>query len=238
MAGAAWYYARGFFDQAARLNRTYDKCAIKIMSRVLTDSSNCVDVGCYVGQVLERMLKFAPHGTHFAFEPLPDQAAHLRRSFPGVNLFEVALSDMEGTSSFRHVVNRPTYSGLREREYGRDDEKIEVIEVRTARLDDLISADTRIDFIKVDVEGAELGVFRGATRTITTHKPHIVFEHGLGAADYYETRPEDVYDLLVGQCGLKISLMPDWLAGRVPLTRSAFVDEFDEHRNFYFHAHR
>ncbi len=237
VAGLCRRYAARYFDRGARLNRLYDKCTMRIMSNVLDRGSHCVDVGCHTGQVLEHMLAEAPDGTHYAFEPLPELAAGLRERFPGVNVFEVALSDVEGTAEFRHVVSRPAYSGLREREYPSDEEETTVIEVQTRRLDDLLPAGARIDFIKVDVEGAELQVFRGAVKTIASNKPYIVFEHGLGAADYYGTRPESVYDLLVDQCGLKVSLLPEWLKRRPPLSREGFVAQFDGHANFYFLAH-
>lgn len=237
VARRCWRYAARSLDSAARLNRLYDKCTVRIMSKVLQRSSNCVDVGCHTGQMLEHMLQFSPDGAHLAFEPLPELAAGLRRKFGTVAVFEVALSDTNGKASFRHVVTRPAYSGLREREYPSKNEETQLIEVRTARLDGLVPSGGRIDFIKVDVEGAELQVFRGAVQTISRDKPYIVFEHGLGAADYYETRPEAVYDLLVGRCGLRISRLQGWLRGREPLTRDGFVADFDRHINFYFLAH-
>jgi hypothetical protein len=46
-----------------------------------------------------------------------------------------------------------------------------------------------------------------------------VFEHGRGAAEYYGVRPEQVYDLLVDEGGLEISVMEDWLNGERPLSR-------------------
>ena len=64
--------------------------------------------------------------------------------------------------------------------------------------------DFPIHFMKIDVEGAELQVLRGAIQTILKYKPVIVFEHGLGAADHYGTKPEDIYDFLVSECGLSI----------------------------------
>jgi hypothetical protein len=60
----------------------------------------------------------------------------------------------------------------------------------------------------------------------------VIFEHGEGAADYYGTTPADLYDLLAGQCGLRISLMADWLAGARALTRPAFIDQCK--RDLYF----
>jgi hypothetical protein len=65
--------------------------------------------------------------------------------------------------------------------------------------------------MKVDVEGAELQVFKGTVQTIKRSRPLIVFEHGLGAADYCGTAPEILYDLLGGDCGLRLFLMEDWL---------------------------
>jgi len=37
--------------------------------------------------------------------------------------------------------------------------------------------------------------------------------------------------------GLRISLMESWLSGGEPLSHRAFVEEFDQRRNFYFIAH-
>lgn len=207
------------------------------MAKVLTKTSNCVDAGAHAGDLLKHMLRLAPDGTHFAFEPLPNFAARLRSNFPGTNVFEVALSDVHGTAEFRNVVSRPAYSGLRERQYPSKDEQIELINVQTRRLDDLLPDGTRIDLIKADIEGGELQMFRGAIRTISAHKPYIVFEFGLGGAGYYGNRPEMMYDLLVGQCGLRISLLQDWLAERGPLSREGLIEQFDRHLNYYFLAH-
>jgi len=226
-----------FLDRSRRLNHLYDKCTLRIMQRVLTASSNAVDVGCHTGQILRRMMELAPQGRHFAFEPIPSLAQALRERFPGVSLHEIALSDSPGVATFQHVLSRPAYSGLRKRNYPRENETVLTIEVRTAPLDDLLPPDVPIHLLKVDVEGGELGVFRGAARTIAEYKPYIIFEHGLGAAEFYGTRPESVYDLLVGKCGLRISLLPDWLQDRPPLSREDFIRHFDQRLNFYFLAH-
>ena len=50
-----------------------------VMRDVLKADSNCVDIGCHLGDVLESMLRFAPNGVCFAFEPLPKLFEHLQR---------------------------------------------------------------------------------------------------------------------------------------------------------------
>ncbi|MBM4092428.1 MAG: FkbM family methyltransferase, partial [Planctomycetes bacterium] len=149
-----------------------------------------------------------------------------------------ALSDKPGNTTFQHVVTNPGYSGFRQRRYDRPHEEIKEIQVKTERLDNLIPDTTPIHFIKVDVEGAELQVFQGATETIRKNHPYIVFEHGVGAADHYGTTPENVFDLLVGQCGLRMFLMADWLArgDADSLSREAFCEQFYSRENYYFLA--
>jgi len=98
---------------------------------------------------------------------------------------------------------------------------------------------TPIRFIKVDVEGTELQVFKGAVKTIGNSRLVIVFEHGLGGADYYGTQPEHIYDLLLaGQYGLKLFLMAEWLEdkGKASLSREAFCEQFTSGSNYYFMA--
>ena len=222
-------------------NQLYDIQTIEVMRRVLVHDSNAIDVGCHSGSMLSEILKIAPDGQHFAFEPLPNMFAHLQTDFGAnrhVSLHNLALSENSGSVTFQHVVTNPGYSGLRKRRYDRDNEQVVEIHVQTARLDDIILRDVDIRFIKIDVEGAELGVLGGAVDTIRRCKPVIVFEHGLGAADYYGTTPEDVFDLLVLGCGLRCCTMEHWLAnaGNKYLERTAFCDEFRSGRNYYFMA--
>jgi FkbM family methyltransferase len=208
------------------------------MRRTLRPNSNCVDVGCHEGSILSHMLSFAPEGEHWAFEPLPGLAAGLRDNFmaPRVHVHELALADMVGESSFQHVVTNPGYSGLRERRYDRPHEERVEISVRVDSLDNIVPSDRRIDFIKIDVEGAELGVLRGGVQTLLRSQPLVVFEHGLGGSDYYGTEPEDVYDLLA-EVGLSSTLMERLLAGQPPLSREEFGEHFRQGLNYYFAAY-
>lgn len=155
-----------------------------------------------------------------------------------MHIYECALSDTAGKTTFQHVVSNSAYSGIRRRRYDRENEEVSQITVRTAMLDDLIPENVPINLIKVDVEGAELQVFKGALKLIKKNKPIIIFEHGLGAADYYGTKPEDVYDLLAGDCGLQVYLMADYLAGDglTSLSRIAFCNQFYSGKNYYFMA--
>ena len=64
----------------------------------------------------------------------------------------------------------------------------------------------------------------------------IVFEHGLGAADYYGTTPVMIAEVM-NAFGLRISLMDSWLRGKTSLTKEAFAKQFYNGTNFYFVAH-
>ncbi|MGB0424622.1 MAG: FkbM family methyltransferase [Flavobacteriales bacterium] len=207
------------------------------MKRALKSTSNCVDVGSHKGEVLKEMRSLAPKGRHFAFEPIPDLFADLKQRYNGnTTIFNYALSDKEGTSTFQHVVSKPAYSGMKQRSYDHTP-TINEIEVKTQTLDAILPEGTPIDLIKIDVEGAELQVLKGARSIIKSNQPLVIFEHGLGASDHYGTTPEDVFNLLVGECGLKISLLPDFLAKKESLSKDQFKDQFYTASNYYFVAH-
>ena len=221
VARAMWHRILGLPPPSAENQR-----AARAMKRILEKDSNCADIGASYGELLGHMQRLAPRGRHFAFEAIPASAAHLRAKFPHVTVVEVAVSDVEGTSEFHHVVSNPGYSGLRRRSYPRDDFEVQVVRVRTAPLDALLPADVKLDFIKIDVEGAELQVLRGAMQTIRTHRPCILFEHGKGAAEHYGTTPEMIHDLLVGECGMRIWTLRGFLENAPPLDRADFAAQF------------
>lgn len=233
------YNGLKFSSHIRRMNRLYDEQTVQIMGRVLSDHSNCVDVGAHKGSVLEQILLAAPQGRHFAFEPLPDYAERLKSNFPQIEVHNVALSDEVGESLFYHRVKSPGTSSLHSDNDYFDKSPPEVIRVRTAPLDSIIPEERRIDLIKIDVEGAQLQVLRGAAHTIKRCRPYIVFEHGRNRASDCEA----IYQLLVQECGLSISLMGDWLADRKPLMLAQFRHQVGgdwyQRRviNWYFLAH-
>ena len=80
----------------------YDQRTIEIITRVLKPDSVCIDVECHTGAWLRQMMAQAPQGNFHAFEPLPDFYRKLVETFASdrVKIYEIALSDRTGTSTF------------------------------------------------------------------------------------------------------------------------------------------
>jgi FkbM family methyltransferase len=193
-----------------------------IFAATLAPDACCIDIGAHSGDVLAEIVRIAPRGHHFGFEPLPALAAALRQRLPGVEVRNVALGDTPGTAPFVHVLDRPGWSGLKARPTPDGEAaRTETLAVTVQRLDDALPTDYAPALIKIDVEGAELGALEGARATLTAHHPLIVFEHGLGSADHYGTSPDDVHDLLTG---LDYRIFD--LQGDGPYHRAAFAHAF------------
>jgi FkbM family methyltransferase len=239
LARRLYQQARSIGRPRARQSLRYDRDTARIMARVLQPDSCCVDVGAHRGSLLADMVARAPQGLHLACEPLPHLAARLRRRFPGVEIHQVAVSDVNGEATFCHVVDDPGLSGMRRLPKVKAGARVETITVPTRRLDDLVPADRAVRFVKIDVEGAQLQVFRGAEATLRRCRPIIVFEHGYLAQEAYGASTNVVWDELVERLGLRISRLADWLSGAAPLTRQAFNGSVGLHpgSEFCFVAH-
>ena len=220
-------------------NQKYDKQTKEVIKRCLKSDSNCIDVGCHEGEVLEIMLKHAPNGRHFGFEPIPEFFNNLEKNFPkNCQFYQLGLSNEKGTSTFNHVITNPGYSGIKKRRYDKPNEKDTSITINIDLLDNVLPKDLKIDFIKIDVEGAEWLVMDGGKNMIKKYQPTIVFEHGIGGADIYGIRPEQVYTLLNQECGLEISTMKNWLNEKKPFSKKEFIQQFDQQLNYYYIAYK
>lgn len=175
---------------------------------------------------------------HFGFEPIPVLFQNLKQKYAGranCRIFDIALSNQRGTSSFNYVVSNPSYSGLLKRHYDRPNEEDTQITVLTEKLDDVWPADLRLDVLKIDVEGGEQMVLEGARELLIRWKPTVIFEHGLGASDIYGSTPEQVF-ALVEACGLRLFLLENFIAEGLPLNAEGFSKQFYERSNYYFVA--
>ncbi len=220
-------------------NLEYDRYTKEIMKKVLGKNSNCIDVGCHKGELLNVILRLAPGGKHYGFEPIPGLYHKLIAKYKGrVTIYPYALSDTNGVSKFQFVKNAPAYSGIKKRLYATNEPDIDEISVAVRTLDGIIPEDMVIDFIKIDVEGGEFGVLKGAVSLLKRCRPVVIFESGLGASDYYGTQPEDVYEFLTRQAGYNISLLKSFLREDKPLSSDEYLHYYNSRTEYYFIAHR
>jgi len=220
------------------MNIRYDRLTKQIMKKIIKNDSNCIDVGCHKGEILNIILKYAPQGTHYGFEPIPLLFSRLKEKYSGTaTIYPYALSDKDGQSSFQYVKNAPAYSGIKRRKY--DDVKnpdIEEIIVELKMLDHIIPADIKIDFIKIDVEGGEFAVLKGAKELLKKHSPTLIFECGMGASDCYGTNPLDIYNYLTEDLDFNIYTLGSFTKNKAFLTAEEFQHYFQTGEEYYFVA--
>jgi FkbM family methyltransferase len=177
-------------------NLKYDYYSVKIIKDVLANGGIGIDVGCHKGEVFDEIIQASPLAKHFGFEPIPIFYQQLVKKYSdkGHKIYPYALTAQSGQAIFKHVKNAPAYSGLQERKYAISNPDIEELTVECRTLDEVIPEHEKISLIKIDVEGAEMGVLLGAKKTIARCKPVILFEFGMGASDMYGTNPAMIFE--------------------------------------------
>lgn len=216
-------------------NIYYDRLTRIIIKNNLRKNDNCIDVGCHKGEILDLMLKYAPEGKHYAFEPVPYLFLALENKFKKrATIFPFALSENSGETTFQLLKNAPAYSGIKRRRYDIINPEIEEIKVEMKTLDELISE--QIHFIKIDVEGGEFGVMKGGKKLLKKNKPIILFESGKGASDFYGTTPIDLYNFISDEIGLRIYTLNAFVKKENAISRDEFVNHFNTNKEYYFVA--
>lgn len=185
-------------DATARLAQREAIGMSAVLAAVLGGEGTYVDVGSNRGQVLREAVRIAPHGRHVAFEPIPELAGEVARAFPRVDVRAKALGGEPGEAEFCHFRKLDGWSGLRRSPEISDREgDPEFIHVEVSTLDlELAGVAPRV--LKIDVEGAELGVLEGARSLLAAARPVVIFEHFSEASRLYGAPPGAPWDLLDG----------------------------------------
>lgn len=218
-------------------NLKYDRLTRKIIQQNFKSNFNCIDIGCHKGEILDLVLKYAPKGKHYAFEPIPYLYQDLIHQYSNkATVFPYALSDKSGKTTFQLVKNALAYSGIKKRRYDIKNPEIEEIEVELKTLDELIPTDHPVHFMKIDVEGAEFGVLKGSKQLLKNHKPIILFEFGKGASDFYGTTPSDLYHFISQEIGMQIFTLSSFVSSKQVLNKTDFTNHFNSGEEYYFVA--
>jgi len=157
------------------------------ISKWLTEDSVMLDVGAHIGYfTLKAGAIVGKEGKVIAFEPNPKTLKNLRSNIAAsgatnIIVQPIACTDYEqiitlhdstaggnsGLSSFLPTTGQESYS-----------EVLPSYSVRGRPIDDVVRelGLTRVDVVKVDVEGAETMVIRGARETLKLFHPVVVME--------------------------------------------------------------
>lgn len=183
-----------------------------VINRYAKPETTVIDVGANLGfMTLCLADKVGSRGSVISVEPnieihdYINQLLHLN-AIDNVSLINCACSEKEGVARFaidrkNHTMSKLDSSGDRE--------------VRLVPIDYLVSSDdVPISFIKVDVEGHEVEVFRGAKKTLLYKRPVLVFETGL----HSQLEIDEINQILT-ECRYEvIGVIRDWGVERKSLS--------------------
>jgi FkbM family methyltransferase len=165
------------------LDGVWEEWITSFVRRTLAPGKVFVDVGAHVGWfTLVACETVGPEGRVFAIEPQPRLASLIRSSL-AVNgfseraaVYNLALSDKRSRAT---LFQKPNDSGCATI-LGPGEGFIVQTEVDVLTLDDLMAGQT-VDYIKIDAEGAEPRILRGAIRTLDANPEiQLLVEHHAG----------------------------------------------------------
>jgi len=188
-----------------------------ILERFVSPGGVCVDVGASGGDWTYPMAKsVGPEGLVHAFDAFPYYARVLRhallfRRVSNVKVHSLGLGDADGVREITLVDRDGTILVGKIHLTAEDDTTREKLEVPIRKLDTVMVDDdsfSRTVLLKIDVEGAELAIFRGARRMLVEVRPAIYCEVVHGFCERYGHRLVDVLNHVVG-FGYRVQVLTD-----------------------------
>lgn len=193
---------------------------LSLLKNILDSNMIFLDVGANQGEYTLYAAKIFVEGKGqvIAFEPVPemyqilDENINLNAFCNQVSVCKFGLSDKKGAVSIYDAVSPSVlhyahHEGLNTM-YPSSTRNNKICTIDVERLDDIIEDFllNRIDVIKIDVEGSELPILRGALKTIEKYKPKLIIEineETFIAGGYHKS---DVLELL-RKCGYTFSMI-------------------------------
>jgi FkbM family methyltransferase len=172
----------GIFLETQVTHGGYESPIIRKIQRLLWDGARCIDIGANVGRLTLAMANVVGRsGQVLAIEPGPRLCRRMRENIAlnprlrdRITVLSVGLAETEGAMFWVECPDHPGNATLQDRA----PERAEHSRVTVAPLDAVVGQQgwSQVDFVKIDVEGMELSVLRGAAGLLKESRPLIVFE--------------------------------------------------------------
>jgi len=192
----------------------YEEENLNIILSSITDNSYYIDIGANIGIMSIPILDRIKNCKVISIEPSPNSFPYLQKTFDNCSykdrwsLINKAISDLVGSSKFTiFSEDYSAFEGLKNTERINIDSK--EIDVEVVMLDNLWinMKKPNVSFIKVDVEGNEYFVIKGAEKLISKCKPNLQIECNAKNMSAYNINPENIIEL-VSEINYKIFKMP------------------------------
>lgn len=151
----------------------------KLLTKLLKPHTVMLDIGAYVGQFSLVASRLVSDVSIFAFEPTPSVFEQLQRNVElngcqNVVCLNVALSDRPGKANLYTYPESADQNSLRRLNTA----STASVEISVETVDCFVKRRklARLDTIKIDVEGNELAVLRGARESLLRFRPALIVE--------------------------------------------------------------
>lgn len=197
-------------------NLVHEESTTELFKKVVKEDNVVVDLGANIGYfTLLAARLVGKKGKVYAFEPEPKNYDYLIKNiklndYENIVALQKAVSDKKGKTKLficpydtgHHTINQ--HEGIEAYKQGRViDDKKDFIEIETITLDEFFEGEEEsIDFIKIDVEGAEMLVLSGMDRMLRKNKrlkmiveffPLLIKEMGSSPIDFIRRILEDYH---------------------------------------------
>jgi FkbM family methyltransferase len=177
----AWFAADSIRFRVRALKARFrdQRAEFEIIKRHLRPGDIVCDIGANKGSFILWLSRWVRHGQVVAFEPQPKFAQRLAAVCNAIGLNNVRV---EAKAVYSHSGHRDLFvpaghsPGASLTHAAVEAESFTTLSVPVVALDDYFSESDKITLLKIDVEGAELGVLQGAERILRQHAPLLVFE--------------------------------------------------------------
>jgi FkbM family methyltransferase len=187
-------------DYLKNIGNSFEPHMVKLFRTVASDSEVILDVGANIG--CTALLLGGLSKTVYGFEPSPTTFEFLQKNISSSGLSNVFLQNIGlGAESGEYTLtfapsNRSGgfVSNQTQASVGHTVEKIVI-----RQMDEVLNSlnISKVDFIKIDVEGFEGHVIRGAKQTLTKYRPTVVLELNHWCLNAFQrTSIPDFFDLL------------------------------------------
>ena len=158
---------------------SYEENELEMILKFVKANTNVFDIGGNIGWISLNISRHFPSANIYTFEPIPKTFEYLKKNVELNNFSNIHINNFGFSNEEKDIVFYYYAEGSGNASMTNLSENANVVKTicSVKRLDDYVfSNNLEVDFIKCDVEGAELFVFQGGLEVLKKHKPLVFTE--------------------------------------------------------------